>query len=198
MTYRRIQDQRQSRKHSHHGIFSQDGMAFGAGEILKTVKGVVGRTVAYTLHSPSCIMLVSLRPHTYIMRGTAVSRAPRLPLATVCAVSSLRRDHATSASSPSPGKINRVHSRTRYLLVAGTAALSFGAGVLFSSREGSRTAAEFCANQPRYGGPDELKAAIGDLEQIFSDRSGTVSTDVSDTDTHARWFTGRKPGQSSF
>ena len=49
-------------------------------------------------------------------------------------------------------------------------------------------------NPKGYGGPDELKAAIGDLEQIFSDRSGTVSTDVSDTDTHARWFTGRKPG----
>ena len=66
MTYCCIQDQRQSRKHSHHGIFSQDGMVFGAGEILKTVKGVFGRTVAYSLHSPSCIMLVSLRPHTYI------------------------------------------------------------------------------------------------------------------------------------
>lgn len=105
--------------------------------------------------------------------------------------------YSSSASSTSgpPPRFDHTRPRPSLLLTAGISLLSFGVGLLIARRESDVAVSDASAPLSQYGGPDELKAAIDTLKHAFGDRPGLVSTDASDTDTHATWFTGRKPSQ---
>ncbi|VDC07088.1 unnamed protein product [Peniophora sp. CBMAI 1063] len=86
---------------------------------------------------------------------------------------------------------SRVKSRLR-LGIAGVSALSFGAGIMLGRRESAVNCSQPPDARIHYGGPHELKAVQAALKNAFHDRPQLVSTDASDVDVHATWFTARE------
>ncbi|VDC02991.1 unnamed protein product [Peniophora sp. CBMAI 1063] len=99
---------------------------------------------------------------------------------------------ASSSSSHYGPQNERTGPKFNLLTLAGISVLSFGAGVLFIRHGGGNHATALSSSHSQYGGPDDIRAALNALQHAFADRPGVVSTDESDGDTHARWFTGRK------